>query len=156
MPASQNLAGDVELIGPILPVTRLVDKTGVAIAQGDLVNMVIATDNWNTCPVGATGVGPYGVAAKAALAADTKVEIWEGPSVYVYVKADMAIPPHNVVRGPTVTAGRVSAWAAIDGYELRVGIYVLKGNVVPLQGDGVTATTAAANGDLILVKLFGS
>jgi hypothetical protein len=155
MPASQHKAGDVELISSILPVTRQVDKTGSAIAEGDLVHMIEATDNWETCPVGATGTGPYGVAAKAALAADLKVEIWEGPNVYVYLKADMAIPPHNQVRGPTVTAGRVSA--AVIGTtptNLLVGQYFAKGNVTPLQGDGVTATTAAANNDLILVKLY--
>lgn len=155
MPASQHLAGDIELIGPILPVTRLVDKTGVAIAQGDLVHMIEATDNYETCPTGATGTGPYGVAAKAALAGDIKVEIWEGPNIFVYVKADSAIPPHNQVRGPTVTAGRVSAFVVgTTAATLLVGQYFAKGNVTPIQGDGVTATTAAANNDLILIRLF--
>jgi hypothetical protein len=155
MPASQHLAGDVELISPILPVTRLVDKTGVAIAQGDVVHMIEATDNYETVPIGATGLAPFGVAAKAALSTDVKVEIWEGPDVYVYVKADSAIPPNNLVRNGTVTAGRVSAFVqGTTAANLLVGQYIAKGNVSPLQGDGVTAITAAANNDLILVRLY--
>lgn len=155
MPASQHLAGDIELIGSILPVTELKDKTGVAIAQGDLCHMIEATDNWETCPIGATGTAPYGVAAKAALSTDVKVELWRGPNIYVYLKADSAIPQNNLVRNGTVTAGRVSAFVqGTTAANLCVGEYFSKGNVTPLQGDGVTPITAAANNDLILVKLY--
>jgi hypothetical protein len=155
MPASQNQAGDIELIGPILPVTRLVAKTGSAIAQGDLVHLNTTSDVWETCPT--SGAGPFGVAAKAALSTDTLVEIWEGPNVYVYLKADAAIDKGNEVASGAVTAGRVGPW--IDGttaINRRVGKYILKGNVTPLQGDGVTFVTAAANNDLILILLYGS
>lgn len=155
MPASQNVPGDVENIGSDLPVSTLEDATTAVIAGGDVCNMGESVDAWQTCPT--TGVGPFRVATpygKAVNASPSKVELWENP-VWVYVKADSAIPPNNDVARGAVTAGRVGAF--IDGttaVNLRVGSYKAKGNVTPIQGDGVTATTAAANGDLILIKTY--
>lgn len=153
--ASQNQAGDVELIGPTLPATTQEDATTALIGGGDVCNMVEASDNWQTCPVG--GVGPFKVATpygKPLNAVPSKVELWVNP-VFVYVKAGAAIPPNNDVIRSAVTPGRVDAF--VDGtsaVNLRIGRYKSKGNVVPIQGDGVTATTAAAAGDLILIETY--
>lgn len=153
MPASQNQAGDVELIGSTLPVTTLEDATTAVIGGGDVCNMGESVDKWQTCPT--TGVGPFRVATPYGKALNaTKVELWENP-VYVYVKAGDAIPPNNDVIRSATTAGRVDAF--IDGtsaVNLRVGTYKAKGNVTPIQGDGVTATTAAAAADLILIRTY--
>lgn len=153
MPASQHVAGDVELIDGVLPVATQEDATTAVIAGGDVCNMDEAVDAWKTCPT--TGVGPFRVATPYGKAVNlTKVELWLNP-VYVYVKADSAIPPNNDVARGAVTAGRVGAF--VDGttaVNLRVGTYKAKGNVTPIQGDGVTATTAAANGDLILIRTY--
>jgi hypothetical protein len=157
MPASQNLPGDVELIGSVLPVTTQEDAATAAIAGGDLCNMQEGTDLWQTCPVG--GIGPTKVATpygKIVNASPSKVELWDNVGLYVYVKADSAIPPNNQVACPAVTAGRVSPF--VDGttaVNKLVGRYKAKGNVTPIQGDGATATTAAANGDLILIQKYG-
>lgn len=154
MPASQNQAGDIELIGAILPVTVLVDTTTAAIAGGDVVNMTEASDAWQTCPT--SGIAPFGVATVYGKAVNlTKAEIWRGPGVYVYVKAGATIPPNNQVASSAATAGRVDAF--VDGttaVNRKVGRYHSKGNVIPLQGDGVTATTQATAGELILIELF--
>lgn len=152
---STNLPGDVELIGPILPATTQEDATTAVINGGDVCNMAEATDNWQTCPVG--GVGPFKVATpygKPVNAVPSKVELWVNP-VFVYVRAGAAVPPNNDVCRSAVTPGRVDAF--IDGttaVNLRVGRYKSKGNVVPLQGDGVTATTAAVAGDLLLIETY--
>lgn len=153
MPASQHLPGDIELIGSNLPVSTLEDATTAVIGGGDVCNMGEAVDAWQTCPT--TGVGPFRIATVYGKAVNlVKVELWENP-VYVYVKAGATIPPNNDVIRSAATAGRVDAF--VDGtsaVNLRVGNYKAKGNVVPLQGDGVTATTAASAGDLILIKTY--
>jgi hypothetical protein len=153
MPASQNKPGDVELIGSTLPVTTLEDATTAVIAGGDVCHMNETGDAWETCPT--NGVGPFRVATPYGKAVNlVKVELWESP-VYTYVTAGNTIPPNNDVCRSAVTAGRVDAF--IDGttaVNLRVGTYKAKGNVVPIQGDGVTATTAAAAGDLILIRTY--
>ena len=153
--ASNHLPGDVELIGSTLPVTTLEDATTAAIAGGDVCHMNETGDLWETC--GTSGVGPFKVATpygKLINADPSKVELWDNP-VYVYVTAGNTIPPNNDVIRSATTAGRVDAF--IDGtsaVNLRVGRYKLKGNVVPLQGDGVTATTAASAGDVILIETY--
>ena len=156
MPASQHQAGDIELIGAIIPVTQLVDAASAAIAGGDLVNMQEGTDVWQTCPT--SGIKPFGVATvygKALNASPSKVEIWRGPGVYVYIKAGATIPQNNQVASSAATAGRVDAF--VDGTTAAnrlAGRYHAKGNVTPIQGDGVTATTQATAGDLILIELY--
>lgn len=153
--ASSHQAGDVELIGPTLPVTTQEDATTVVIAGGDVCHMNETGDLWETC--GTSGVGPFRVATpygKAVNADPSKVELWINP-VFVYVKAGNTIPPNNDVCRSAVTGGRVDAF--IDGttaVNLRVGHYKAKGNVVPIQGDGVTATTAATVGELILIETY--
>jgi len=155
MPASQNQPGDPENIGNTLPVSTVEDATSAAIAGGDVCNMGESVEAWQTCPT--NGVGPFRVATpygKALNASPSKVELWQNP-IYVYVKAGNTIPPNNDVIRSATTAGRVDAF--VDGssaVNLRVGQYKAKGNVSPLQGDGVTATTAASAGDLILILTY--
>lgn len=155
MPASQHSAGDIELIGPEMPVTTMEDATTAVIAGGDVCNMAEASDAWLTCST--TGVGPFRVATvygKAVNASPSKVELWVNP-VYVYVKAGATIPANNDVIRSAATAGRVDAF--VDGtsaVNLRVGAYKAKGNVTPIQGDGLTATTTASAGDLILIRTY--
>lgn len=152
---SQHLPGDVELIGSDLPVSHKRDATTAAIGGGDVCNMGEGVDAFQTCPT--NGVGPFKVATpygKPLNIVPSKVELWDNP-VYVYVKAGDTIPPNNDVCRSAAIAGRVDAF--IDGttaVNLRVGNYVAKGNVAPLQGDGVTATTTAVVGDLILIKTY--
>jgi hypothetical protein len=153
--ASSNQAGDVELIGSNLPTTTQEDATTAVIAGGDLCHLNETGDLWETCPT--NGVGPFKFATpygKVVNADPSKVELWDNP-VYVYGKAGNTIPPNNDVIRSATTAGRVDAF--IDGtsaVNLRVGRYKLKGNVVPVQGDGVTATTIASAGDLILIETY--
>lgn len=153
MPASQHVAGDVENIGPTLPVTTIEDATTAAIAGGDVCSMAEASDAWLTAAT--TAVGPFRVATPYGKAVNlTKVELWVNP-VFVYVKAGATIPANNDVIRSAATAGRVDAF--VDGtsaVNLRIGRYKAKGNVTPIQGDGVTATTTASNGDLILIETY--
>jgi len=152
MVASQNLAGDVENIGPVLPASRkLAAVVGVAIAKGANCNLNKTSDLYETCPT--NGIEPFYVAAKAKEIGELFVEVWEKP-VFVYGYADEAIDPQNYVKRGAVTAGRFGQWDdGTDALNQRAGEYVLKGNVVPLQGDGVTVPTAAANNDLILIVM---
>jgi len=153
--ASSHVAGDVELIGSNLPVTTLEDATTAVINGGDVCHMNETGDLWETCPT--NGVGPFKVATpygKIVNASPSKVELWDNP-VYVYVTAGATIPPNNDVIRSAVTGGRVDAF--VDGtsaVNLRVGRYKAKGNVVPIQGDGVTATTSATVGQLILIETY--
>ncbi|HJX79126.1 hypothetical protein [Glutamicibacter sp.] len=153
MPASQHVPGDPELIDGVLPVSTQEDATTAAIAGGDVCNMAEASDAWLTCST--SGVGPFRVATPYGKAVNlVKVELWLNP-VYVYVKAGATIPPNNDVIRSAATAGRVDAF--VDGtsaVNLRVGAYKAKGNVTPIQGDGVTATTSASAGDLILIRTY--
>jgi hypothetical protein len=150
MVASQNIPGDVENIGPVLPASRKVAKVVTAvIAKGDNCNLNKTSDLYETCPT--NGIEPFYTAAKAADNGDLFVEVWEKP-VFVYMTADEAIEKQNYVKRGSVTAGRVGQWDdGTDALNQRVGEYVLKGNVVPLQGDGVTVPTNAANNDLVLI-----
>jgi|GEM_PF-4109836 hypothetical protein len=153
---SQNKPGDIELIGSGMPVTSMEDATTAVINGGDVCHMNETGDLWETCPVG--GVGPFKVATpygKIVNASPSKVELWDDDSLYVYVTAGAAIPKNNDVCRSAVTPGRVDAF--VDGttaVNLRVGRYKMKGNVVPLQGDGVTTTTDAIAGDLILIEKY--
>lgn len=152
---SQNQPGDPENIGQTLPVSTLEDAGTAVINGGDLCNMQEGTDLWQTCPT--SGIAPFRVATpygKALNASPSKVELWLNP-IFVYVKAGATISPNNQVASSAATAGRVDAF--VDGTTAAnrlVGQYKAKGNVVPLQGDGVTATTSASAGDLILILTY--
>lgn len=153
MPASQHLPGDVELIGSNLPVSTQEDATTAVINGGDVCNMPEASDAWATCAT--SGVGPFRIATVYGKAVNlVKVELWENP-VWAYVKAGATIPPNNQVCSSAVTAGRVDGFVdGVTAVNRLIGQYKAKGNVVPLQGDGVTATTAASAGDMILIKTY--
>jgi hypothetical protein len=152
-PASQNKPGDVENIGSDLPVSTLEDATSAAIAGGDCCNMGESVDAWQTCPT--NGVGPFKFATpygKPLNAVPSKVELWDNP-VYVYTLAGNTIPPNNDTCRSATTPGRSDAFiAGTTADNLKNGHYKAKGNVTPIQGDGVTATTTALAGDLILIK----
>ena len=152
MVASQNVAGDVENIGPVLPATRKVAAVVASvIAKGDNCNLNKTSDLYETCPT--SGIEPFYVAAKAKATNELFVEVWEKP-VFVYGTADSTIEKQNYVKRGGTTAGRFGQWVdGTDALNLRAGEYVLKGNVVPLQGDGVTIPTNAANNDLILIVM---
>jgi len=153
--ASQHVPGDVELIGD-LPVSTQEDATTAVINGGDVCNMTEAADAWLTCAT--SGIGPFRVATpygKPVNQSPSKVELWQNP-VWVYVKAGATIPPNNQVCSSAATAGRVDAF--VDGttaVNRLIGQYKAKGNVVPIQGDGLTATTQAVAGDLILIVTYG-
>lgn len=126
-----------------------VNKSAVAIAKGDVIGLVTATDDFTVAAAGAT-LRRFAVATKAAAAADTKVEAVVAG--HVCVTADGAIGPHNRVKVSGATAGQVvEAAEATDAFNTIVGTYIGK----PASGnerDGVTVAAAADN-DVIVIRL---
>jgi|SRR5262245_28844108 len=129
-----------------------VNKSAVAIAKGDVIGLVVATDDFTTAATGAS-TRRFAVAVEAAAASDTKVRAATGGMVNV--TADGAIGAGNKVKVSAATAGQViEAVEGSDAYNTIVGTYIGKpgsGN----ERDGVT-TAAAADNDIIVIDLGNS
>ena len=126
-----------------------VQKSAVAIAKGDVIGLVIATDDFATAATGVTA-RRFAVAVEAAAAADTKVRA--AVAGHVNVTADGAIGPGNRVCVSGSTAGQVVEFTEASGlFNSIVGTYIghpLSGN----ERDGVTQA-AAADGEIITIRL---
>ena len=151
--------GLIHYPGPRQVVT-LEKVTSDVIAKGDvLFNDTGSSKKWKVCATSGAEKGPYAVAVKAAGNGDTRVHAVVSGAI-VTVTADGAIPQGGFVKPSTSTAGQVIAWSAPAGAVtnnavtafadlfLRVGVYLKQANSVPM-GDGVTAVTDAADGDII-------
>lgn len=159
-----EVAGNIHYLGP-RQVVSLLKATSDVIAKGDvLFNDTASSKKWKVCGTSGAEKGPYAVATKAAANGDTRVEAVVSGAI-VTVTADGAIPQGGFVKPSTSTAGQVIAWTAPAGSVvtsavtsfsdlfLRVGVYIKQANSVPM-GDGVTAVTDAADGDLIEILLL--
>jgi len=126
----------------------LLAKTAAAIAKGDVLEYVAASDNFRTAATSSVS-SRYAVATKPALAADATVEaVASGP---VTVTADGAIGKYAMVKVSTATAGQVvEAAPATDAFGTVVGVYV--GKVGANERNGV-AFANAADGDVIIIDL---
>jgi hypothetical protein len=125
-----------------------VQKSSVAIAKGDVIGLVTATDDFATAAANATA-RRFAVATEAAATGTTKVSaVTQG---HVNVKADGAIGPGNRVKAAP-TAGQVVEFIeGTDAYNSVVGTYVghpASGN----ERDGVTQT-AAADDEIIIIRV---
>lgn len=139
-----------------------VKKGAAAIAMGDVLQEDTTTNTFRTAPATAGIAGPFAVAIKSALAADTIVAA--GIRGIFYLTADGTINPGRYVTPSATTAGRVVQYvpatgttptgaevtaAAIDTQRI-VGLYLGKVD----ENDGKTAPSAATAGDIIRVR-FG-
>src|SRR5215217_5058164 len=131
-------------------------KGAAAIAMGDVLQEDTSTNTYRTAPAAAGVVGPFGVATKPALAADTITAI--GLRGVYYLTADGTIQPGRYVQPSATTAGRVIQYAPTTGTtptaaevtaaatdtQRIVGVYL--GHVD--ENDGKTVVTAAAAGEI--------
>lgn len=154
--ADSTTAGDYE------PGTAVYQqkKHTTAIAKGDLLVLDGTSHGWKTAPTTAT-VGPYAVATKAQLAGDVMASVVTDGIVYLV--ADGAINPGDMVVPSATTAGRVisyvatvtpSATTATSEFLRPCGIYI--GHVD--EGGGTTAgnvQTAAAAGEVVRIDFEG-
>ena len=124
-------------------------KTAVAIAKGDVLEYVHATDNFRTAAANAVTTR-FAVAVKAATAAATTVEaVTKGE---VSVIAGAAIAPGAFVK-VDATAGQVAEAVMTgtpDAFSSIVGTYI--GRAAANERNGV-AVTAAADGDVIIIDV---
>lgn len=126
-----------------------VNKSAVAITKGDVIGLVVATDDFATA-VTASATRRFGVAVQDAAASATKVLACVKGKVCV--TADGAIAPHNKVKVSAATAGQViEAVEASDAFNTIVGTYVGK-PAGANERDGLVLT-AAADGDIIIVDV---
>ena len=156
------VAGLIHYPGPRQVVT-LEKVTADVIPKGALLfNDTGSSKKWKVTGTAGAEKGPYAVAVKAAANGDTRVHAVVGGAI-VTVTADGAIPQGDWVKPSASTAGQVQVWSAPSGAVvtdtvalgdlfLRVGKYIKQGNSVPM-GDGVTAVTDAADGDIIEIQL---
>jgi hypothetical protein len=153
------VAGLIHYPGP-RQVVSLLKVTADVIPKGALLfNDTGDTKKWKVCGTAGAEKGPFAVATQAAANGDTRVAAVVSGAI-VTVTADGAIPQGGFVKPSTSTAGQVIAWSAPAGAVvtnaitsfadlfLKVGVYLKQANSVPM-GDGVTAVTDAADGDII-------
>ncbi len=122
-------------------------KTGAAITRGEVVTLDKSSYNWRTAV--STDIEPFGIALKDAASADTFVnDVLIGDDFIGTVSAAGAINPNTYVK--CAAAGEVVAWVqGTDAVNLRVGEYLgTEGHM-----DGKTAVVAAADNDVIAVRL---
>lgn len=140
------------IAGRQMDVAVLPKTTGAAIAKGDVLEYVPASDAYRTAAVGSQA-GIYAVAVKPALSADTTVEAVS--SGVVTVTADGAIGYGGAVKVSGATAGQVVestiSGATPDAYNFIVGKYI--GKVGDNERNGMATFPDAADGDIILVDL---
>lgn len=153
------VAGLIHYPGPRQVVTLEKVTTDVITKGSVLFNDTASSKKWKVCGTAGAERGPYAVAVKAAANGDTRVHALVSGAI-VTVTSDGAIPQGGFVKPSTSTAGQVIAWTAPSGavvsdsvtsfadLHLKVGVYLKQGNSVPM-GDGVTAVTDAADGNII-------
>jgi len=124
---------------------------GAAIAKGDVVEYVDASDGYRTAATSSV-TSHYAVAVKPALSADTQVEAIV--SGLVTVTADGTIAPGDYVKVSTTTAGQVvkatTTGGTPDAYNTVVGRYIGKVGANFRNGMPVPA---AADADVIIIDL---
>jgi len=135
-------SGSFELQGAI---TITAEKGNAAITKGDVVSL--SSNKWIRAATSATG--PLAVAISTEVAAATTVDlILEG---IVYVVSDGVINPNASLVVSASTAGQVQATATPFATGV-LGQYLGHEN----EPDGTTVPTAAADGDIIRIKLGGA
>lgn len=137
-------------------------KSATAIARGDVCKLDEGDNTFAPTAAAADQYGPFGVAIKAALAADARVII--GISGTFALTADGAIQPGRYVMASGTTVGQVVQYVpstisatptqaevqrAVAQFRMIVGRYLGKLD----EGDGATTPTAAADNDVIRVRL---
>lgn len=126
--------------------------TGAAIARGDVLEYVPASDAYRTAAT-SSQAGIYAVAVKDAASADTSVEAVV--SGIVTVTADGAIGYGGMVKVSGATAGQVVeatvSGATPDAYTFVVGRYM--GKVGDNVRNGKGGFPDAADNDVIIIDL---
>jgi len=156
---SADSAGDYE---PVHSFVYPDKKDGSAITKGQVLDRN-GSSGFRTAPTSGAS-GPFVVAVKSALAADTIVNVLD--QGIVYLTAEGTINPGSLVVPASSTAGRVKAYTATTfgatpsqtdvqnaAAESRniVGRYMGKVS----ENDGATAPSAATTADIIRVRFFG-
>lgn len=149
MVAPVHAADDVGYIaGKQFDVVVLPKTTGAAIAKGDVIEYVVASDAYRTAATSSVDT-VYAVAVKPALAADTQVEAVSSGAVTV--RADGVIGPSAAVMVSTATAGQVvEATIGTASPNSIVGTYMGKAGANVRNGMPIPA---AADGDVVIIDL---
>lgn len=118
-----------------------------AIIFRDVANATPALRKWKKPGTGGGQVGPWGICTKAKAAGETKVTgVW-GAGFEGTVWADGAIEPDATVIASTTTDGQVISGE--NGFARYLRRYKYAND-----GDGNHQKVAAADGDLIVIKLL--
>lgn len=152
-----NLAGQIEPKGEIRTESKILAVNNQAFVRGDVLALNIA-GTWRKCTSG--DVGPFAVCITAKAETETRVEYFDMASGEISVVSDGAIRPERYVKPSTGTDGQVmehnpSTGTSADTQDERVGRYIKRAQYVP-EGDGVTPTANAADGDIIIIRLLGA
>jgi hypothetical protein len=154
IPATGNLAGQIEPIsGEEYEHNQNNADNTVAFVRGNV--LVWKNGTIKKCTSGDTGQFAVCMRDKAQTA--TLVTLYDKPGGFVTVVADGAIKPKAWVKPSTATDGQVqqfnpSSGTSNDVSDECIGVYWKRAQYVG-EGDGVTATADAADGDIILIRL---
>lgn len=154
LPATGNKAGQIEPKGEIRTESKNLAVNNQAFVRGDVLSLNVA-GTWRKCTSG--DVGPFAMCVTDKATTATRVEYIDQVGAEVYVVADGVIRPERFVKASTATDGQVmehnpSTGTSSDGVDEIIGKYIKRAIYVP-EGDGVTATANAADGDVIIIRL---
>lgn len=155
--ATGNVAGQIEPKGEVRTEQKILAVNSQAFARGDVLALNIA-GTWRKCTSG--DVGPFAVCTKAKAQTATIVEYFDMKDGEISVVADGTIRPERYVKPSTATDGQImehnpSTGTSADTQDERIGRYIKRAQYVP-EGDAVTATANAADGDIVIIRLLGA
>lgn len=153
--ATGNLAGQIEPIGEVHTQSKKLAVNNQAFLRGDVLALNVA-GTWRKCTSG--DVGPFAVCIKAKASTETVVEYFDMKDGEISVVSDGVIRPERYVKPSTSTDGQImehnpSTGTTTDTEDERIGKYIKRAQYVP-EGDGVTATANAADGDIVIIRLL--
>jgi len=147
---SQAVAGQIENLDD--PLTRMIDKSAVALTKGVLTNLNSTNHNYEICPT--NGKKPFALCVRDAAAADLKFEGLEAP-FYGYVTTTTTLDPGDYVKPSTTVAGQVERFVIGTSTEdQRVGQYRGRATHIVRDHAGKYTTGQAAIGAVVLVRFL--
>jgi hypothetical protein len=142
-----------------VPVTSKTSNRAVVgvISRGDVITVDKGGANAGKIRIATSGdVGPFGMAYKSKLSADTRIEFVSLQVGFIgYLVADGAIKPGESVIPSTSTDGQVVAEIAsgtvVGTSDEVVGTFISKADEVSKSTSGTEVPSDAADGDIIRV-----
>ena len=152
--ATGNKAGQIEPKGEVRTESKNLAVNNQAFIRGDVLARNV-TGTWRKCTSG--DIGPFAVCITDKATTATRVEYFDMVGGEISVVSDGVIRPEAFVKPSTSTDAQVmesnpSTGTSADTTDERIGRYIKRAQYVP-EGDGVTATADAADGDIIIIRL---